>query len=245
MTEFIDVFRELIKEYPRAVWGFLGYYQALIMTIFIIWFFYKVTGIKVKHFYERTFIAFVFIILFITRVFGIYVVLLSTLVAIVLFTLYYRKIDRIKIVTTIAMGDSLFLIAYFALAVLVYFRVGKDGKINYDHLTFYESILLTIFYLVCVILVKKYVWFLRKQLESQTNKIFLFAVGYAYVSLYFLTLVFLPIKKGVPVMSLLLLVEVAQILLGFYIYYWYCCWLLPRCHHRRCWRGDAFSRYFH
>lgn len=58
-------------------------------------------------------------------------------------------------------------------------------------------------------------------------------------------LVFLPIKKGVPVMSLLLLVEVAQILLGFYIYYWYCCWLLPRCHHRRCWRGDAFSRYFH
>lgn len=219
MTEFIDVFRELIKEYPRAVWGFLGYYQALIMTIFIIWFFYKVTGIKVKHFYERIFIAFVFIILFITRVFGIYVVLLSTLVAIVLFTLYYRKIDRIKIVTTIAMGDSLFLIAYFALAVLVYFRVGKDGKINYDHLTFYESILLTIFYLVCVILVKKYVWFLRKQLESQTNKIFLFAVGYAYVSLYFLTLVFLPIKKGVPVMSLLLLVEVAQILLGFYIYY--------------------------
>lgn len=219
MTEFIDVFRELIKEYPRAVWGFLGYYQALIMTIFIIWFFYKVTGIKVKHFYERIFIAFVFIILFITRVFGIYVVLLSTLVAIVLFTLYYRKIDRIKIVTTIAMGDSLFLIAYFALAVLVYFRVGKDGKINYDHLTFYESILLTIFYLVCVILVKKYVWFLRKQLESQTNKIFLFAVGYAYVSLYFLTLVFLPIKKGVPVMSLLLLVEVAQVLLGFYIYY--------------------------
>lgn len=219
MTEFIDVFRELIKEYPRAVWGFLGYYQALIMTIFIIWFFYKVTGIKVKHFYERIFIAFVFIILFITRVFGIYVVLLSTLVAIVLFTLYYRKIDRIKIVTTIAMGDSLFLIAYFALAILVYFRVGKDGKINYDHLTFYESILLTIFYLVCVILVKKYVWFLRKQLESQTNKIFLFAVGYAYVSLYFLTLVFLPIKKGVPVMSLLLLVEVAQILLGFYIYY--------------------------
>ena len=30
MTEIIDVFRELIKEYPRAVWGLFGYYQALI-----------------------------------------------------------------------------------------------------------------------------------------------------------------------------------------------------------------------
>lgn len=219
MTEIIDTFREIIKEYPRIVWSFMGIYQGLVMTIFTIWFFYKVTDIKVKHFYERIFIAFAFIILFVTKIFSIYTSLVSTLVAIALFVLYYYKSDHIKIITTIVMGDSFFLIEYFVLSVLVYFRADKNGNVNYDHLAFYESILLTIFYLVCVMLVKKYVWFLQKQLQSQTSKIFLMAVSYAYVSLYFLTLAFLPIKRVVPIMPMLLLVEVAQILLGFYIYY--------------------------
>lgn len=219
MTEIIAIFREIIRENPRIVWSFMGIYQALIMTIFTIWFFYKVIDIKVKSCYERIFIVFTFIILFITKVFGIYAALLSTLIAIAFFTLYYHKKNHIKVITTIVMGDSFFLIEYLVLSVLVYFRADRNGNVIYDHLAFYESILLTIFYIVCVILVKKYVWFLRKQLESQTNKVFLMAVSYAYVSLYFLTLAFLPIKRVIPIMPMLLLVEVAQILLGFYIYY--------------------------
>lgn len=219
MAEIIDTFREIIKEYPRIVWGFMGIYEGLIMTIFTIWFFYKVTNFKIKHFYERIFIVFAFIIIFVTKILSLYTSLLSTLIAIALFTLYYHKSDHIKVITTIVMGDSLFLIEYFVVAVLVYFRIDKNGNVIYEHLAFYESILATVFYLVSVILVKKYVWFLRKQLQSQTNKIFLLVISYAYISLYFLIIIFSPIKKFVPTMPILLIMEVAQILLGFYIYY--------------------------
>lgn len=219
MTEIIDTFREIIKEYPRIVWSFMGIYQGLVMTIFTIWFFYKVTGIKIKHFYERIFIAFAFIIIFIAKALSIYGLLISTLVAIALFVLYYHKSDHIKIVTTIVMGDSLFLIEYFVLSILLYFRADKNGRLNYDHLAFYESILATVFYLISMILIRKYAWLLREQLEKQTNKIFFLAVSYAYVSLYFLIMVFTPKRRFLPMTIVLLIIEVAQILLGFYIYY--------------------------
>lgn len=176
-----------------------------------IWIFAKGTNIPIRRNYKYLIVAIYLIAtIFFSGLTPGMIVIFNLGELLLFFFLFHKK--NIKLVLGIAIAIPICdLLVDVISSMIVSIILGKYQEI-------YVSLVRVALILVTILLWDKYAYVIYEQLLRKQNNIFLWLLGYVYISLNIITLIFIYNTKKIPVWSFFSIVLLVQTLFAIWIY---------------------------